>query len=377
MFKLSILGSRGIPAKYGGFETFAQRLALYLTAKGWSITVYCEYNNGDRLFEENWQGIRLVHIPVSGYGAIPSIIFDWKATLHAIKEDNLILILGYNTAIFSILHRLKGQKNIINMDGLEWHRDKWNFYQKAWLYINDWCGCFLGNHLIADHPEIKKHLIARVPSRKITVIPYGEEPIKQADANLLQQYNLVPNEYLLIIARPEPENNILEIVSAFSRKPRGLKLVVLGRYMPEIFKYHQEVLDVASDEVIFTGSIYDKPIVNALRFYTRLYVHGHSVGGTNPSLVESLAASSPVLAHDNLFNRWVAGSGAHYFRNELECIEKFDYLLENTAELQLMKEASFKRYQQDFANQSDLKAYEKLLSTNFQRKQPRLRARGA
>ena len=307
--KLSILGCRGIPAKYGGFETFAERLSLYLTSIGWEVTVYCENNNRPKqeIYEEYWKGIRLVHIPVSGKSAVASMIFDWKSTLLAARENNLVLTLGYNTAIFCFWYRLKGINNVINMDGLEWRRQKWKAPEKAWLYLNERFGCWFGNHLIADHPEIKSHLATRVPSKKITVIPYGAEPVVEADASLLKQYNIIPNEYILIIARSVPENNILEIVSAFSSKRRGIKLVVLGRYYPEKFPYHKQVMEAASEEVIFPGAVYEPSVVNALRFYAKLYVHGHTVGGTNPSLVEALAAGSAVFAHDNCFNSWVAG----------------------------------------------------------------------
>jgi glycosyltransferase involved in cell wall biosynthesis len=362
--KLSILGCRGIPAKYGGFETFAERLALYLTDRGWQVTVYCEDNHSQKqeIFEEFWQNIRLVHIPLAGTGAFWSILFDWKSTLHAARENNLILTLGYNTAVFSAWYRLKGVTNLMNMDGLEWRRRKWKLPEKIWLYVNDRAGAWLANHLIADHPGIKKYLSNVVSPDKITMIPYGTEPVGQPDVSLLQPYNLSPNEYSIVIARAEPENHIEEIVSAFSSKKRGHKLIVLGRYLPEKFPYHRQVRKLASEEVIFPGAIYEKPVVDALRFYARLYLHGHSVGGTNPSLVEALAAGSPVLAHDNRFNRWVAGTGAHYFQDREDCAEQFDLLLDNADELSKMKQASLSRYEEEFSHNKDLKAYEALLT---------------
>lgn len=361
--RVSILGCRGIPAKYGGFETFAERLSLYLVSRGWEVTVYCqEYSShSQKIWQKNWQGIRLVHIPVSGKNALSSIIFDWKCILHAVQEKNIILTLGYNTAIFCFWFRLFGMVNIINMDGLEWCRQKWKLHEKVWLYINERFGCWFGNHLIADHPEIKLHLMTRVPAEKITIIPYGWDKVTSADATLLKQYNLTPNNYAIVIARPEPENNILEIVSAFSSQPRGIKLVVLGRYLTESCSYHKQVVEAASDEVIFPGAIYEPSVTKALRFYTRLYIHGHTVGGTNPSLVEALAAGSPVLAHYNRFNRWVAGPETHYFTNQLECEQKLDRLLYDTIELQRMRKASLKRHQEEFADQKDLKLYASVL----------------
>lgn len=357
--KLLILGTRGIPAQYGGFETYAERLALYLVGKGWEVTVYCQVE-GKELREKYWKGIRLVHIPVKRDNAIGSIIFDFKSTLHAIQEEGIPLVLGYNTAIFSLLYRLKGRVNLINMDGMEWQREKWSPLAKAWLYLNEHFGAWFGNHLIADHPEIKNYLCGYINPDKITVIPYGTEPLTNTDVSHLEPYGLVKGEYALVIARAEPENSILEIVSAFSQRQRGLKLFILGTYTPEECPYHQEVLAAASDEVIFPGAIYQKEVVQALRYHARLYIHGHRVGGTNPSLVEALAANNPVLAHDNAFNRWVAGSGARFFSNEADCAAQLEQCLAQTEELSKMQQASRKRYQEAFAQQKDLEAYEDL-----------------
>lgn len=359
--KLSILGTRGIPAKHGGFETFAERLALYLSSKGWKVTVYCQADGIDKIYEENWKNIRLVHIPVHRAGAIGTIIFDWKSTTHASREKGLKLTLGYNTAFFCLLYRIKGQKNLINMDGLEWKRAKWSVPEKAWLYLNERIGCCVGNHLIADHPEIKAHLSTRISPAKISMIPYCADLISRADAELLKQYELVPNQYIILIARPEPENSILEIVLAFSRKTRGFKLVILGHYEPQTNPYHEKVMKAAGDEVCFIGTVYEKPVIDALRLYARLYCHGHSVGGTNPSLVEALGAGVPVLAHGNKFNRWVYGPEGHYFENEDDCAEKLDYLLTDNKELYRLKQASLKRYHEEFTTEKVLGKYETLL----------------
>ena len=353
------LGIRGIPAKHGGFETFAERLALYLVNRGWEVKVYCQAT-GKKVVENNWKGIKLIHIPAPNDGALSSIAFDFKSALHSLKQEGVVMTFGYNTAIFSILHWLKKRITIMNMDGLEWTRQKWSLLAKVWLYINEHFGAWLNQYLIADHPEIKKHLSRYIDPKKITVIAYGTEPVPTADPDFLKAYNLVPNQYGLVIARPEPENSILEIVSGFSSRKRGYKLVVLGKYFPETNPYHKQVIDAASEEVIFAGAIYEKEIVNSLRFYSRLYLHGHTVGGTNPSLVEALAAGSPVLAHNNRFNRWVAGPGAQYFNNANDCAIALDKLLPNTEKLARMKKASIDRYEAEFSENMDLKAYEDL-----------------
>lgn len=325
---IRILGTRGIPAAHGGFETFAEHLAPYLAQRGWRVTVYCQEDGIGPVFEDEWQGVRRVRMPVATPGAAGTVVFDWKSTLHAAGEKGLVLTLGYNTAVFCALYRLRGQKNVINMDGVEWRRQKWGRVAKTWFWLNDWAGCWLGNHLVADHPEIKRHLATRVRADKITMIPYGSDRVDEADAGLIAPYDLTPGDYAILIARAEPENSILEVVRAWSRQPRGCKLVVLGRYEAG-HAYQRAVQEAASSEVIFPGAIYDKAVVQALRFHARFYVHGHRVGGTNPSLVEALGAGNAVLAHDNLFNRWVAGEAGVYFRDEAECAGWLERLLED------------------------------------------------
>lgn len=369
---LTILGIRGVPAAHGGFETFAEQLALYLVAQGWQVTVYCQEEHGQEdgqgpITESDWCGVRRVHIPVARSGALGTIIFDWQAAWHArrrfLKErTGICLTLGYNTAIFNLWQRLSGQVNLFNMDGLEWQRDKWSAPERAWLWLNERAGCLLGNHLIADHPRIKDHLATRVPEQKVTMVPYGAHPITEADAELLVPLGLVANEYSVIIARPEPENSILDIVQAFSAKERGHTLVVLGKY-ESAHAFHQQVLAAASSEVKFVGAIYDADVVGALRFFCRYYLHGHRVGGTNPSLVEALGAGSAVIAHDNEFNRWVAGEGAAYFNDVAECGRLFDSLLKDDAALTKMRVASRRRFSNGFTWAQVLAEYERLLES--------------
>lgn len=362
MKKLVILGTRGVPAQHGGFETFAEKLSVYLVAKGWEVTVYCQEDGTGPLFESVWQGVKRVHIPVERQGSAGSVIFDWKAAVHAMSKQGLILTLGYNTAIFNVLQRIKGQINVINMDGIEWRRDKWSAVAKTWFWLNERAGCYVGNHLVADHPEIKEHLATRVSKKKITTIPYGGDEIVSADVNALARFGLQPGTFSVIIARPEPENSFLEMVTAFSSKPRGHKLVVLGKFDKENNAYHRRVIEAGSPEVIFPGAIYDAAVVGALRFFSRFYLHGHTVGGTNPSLVEAMGAGCAVIAHNNRFNRWVAGPSAEFFTNQTECAVLFDRLLIDEGRLVEMKSGSRERFLEQFTWGRVLEEYENLLN---------------
>lgn len=361
-YRINILGIRGVPAQHGGFESFAEKLSLFLVDKGWAVTVYCQELGEGAISESLWNGVRRIHIPVGRDGAFGTVIFDWKATYHALSQDGMFLTLGYNTAVFNMLQRIKGQMNVINMDGIEWKRDKWGWIAKTWFWLNERAGCWIGNHLVADHPKIKEHLATRVSLDKITMIPYGGDEVLSADPARLEPYGVQPGQFSVIIARPEPENSILEMVRAFSCKARRHKLVVLGNFTPELNPFHRQVMDAASDEVIFPGAIYEAAVVQALRFYSRFYLHGHRVGGTNPSLVEALGAGCAVIAHDNHFNRWVAGPDAAYFKDEAACSELFDLMLTDDAAVKRMKSASRKRFQERFTWEQVLREYEDLLT---------------
>lgn len=358
---LRILGIRGIPAAHGGFETFAEYLALYLRRKGWKVIVYCQENGAGALWHDEWNDIERIHVPVKQAGPLGTIVFDWKSIWHAARTDGLCLTLGYNTAVFCGLLRLRGINNIINMDGIEWSRAKWGRMAKMWFWLNDWAGCWLGNHLIADHPEIKNHLSTRVNPDKITTIAYGAEQVLHAPESSLEKWSLVSGKFLTLVARAEPENSILEVVQGFSMKPRGIKLLVLGNY-DRNHSYQRQVLDAASDEVVFAGAIYEKPVVQALRFHSMAYVHGHQVGGTNPSLVEALGAGNAVIAHDNRFNHWVAGESARYFTDASSFSALLDDLLTNPELLTAMRSGSKSRFEQEFTWPYILSQYEATLA---------------
>ena len=358
--EVHILGSRGVPAAHSGFEYLAEHLALYLVARGWKVTVYCQIPGAGDIYEDEWRGVHRVNIPITHAGALGTIFFDWKATLISVKRPGTMLTLGYNTAIFGLLYRLRGIRNVINMDGIEWRRGKWGPAARAWFYLNDWLGCWLGNRLVADHPDIKRHLVTRVGADKIAMIPYGADALQQPDTHPLERFKLTPGSYYILIARPVPENSILEIVTAFSRLQTDTRLVVLGDYAREN-SYQCRVLDAAGPNVLFPGAIFDTTTVGALRYHARLYIHGHTVGGTNPSLVEALAAGSAVLAHDNRFNRWVAGEDALYFRGSDDCETIMRQLLHDDVQIEKMSRASAARHRERFQWPEILQQYESLL----------------
>jgi glycosyltransferase involved in cell wall biosynthesis len=357
---IRILGTRGIPAAHGGFETFAERLALHLAARDWKVAVYCQESGSGAPHQDTWQGIERIIIPVSRSGPAGTVIFDWKAAMHAARSSDPTLTLGYNTAVFNGLVRFRGAPVIINMDGIEWARMKWGPLAKLWLRMNERAACRIAHHLVADHPEIRKHLERLAPENRITMIPYGADEIDDAAAEPLESFGLAADGYLTMIARPEPENSILEIVRGFSAARRGCRLVVLGDFHCGN-RYHREVKHAASDEVMFLGALYDQAAVRTLRRHCIAHLHGHQVGGTNPSLVEAMAAGNAIIAHDNRFNRWVAGDAALYFSDTGSFERQLGILLGNSSLRQQLRAMAKVRFREEFTWPHVLARYESLL----------------
>jgi Domain of unknown function (DUF1972)/Polysaccharide biosynthesis/export protein/SLBB domain len=365
---LMILGTRGVPAAHGGFETFAEKLALHMVDRGWHVTVYCQRDVAihspldGQMDIDQWHGIRRVFISVSGGGPMSTMVFDWRCVLHARTEPGIALILGYNTACFLPLLRMQGRPVLINMDGIEWKRRKWSPPIKLWFLINELIGCMTSSALIGDHPEIREHLKTRCSARKIAMIPYGADLIEAASSACLSKYGLVPNGFAVSIARIEPDNSALEIVRSFSRRHRRYPLVCVGKLDPERNRYHRQVKAAAGNQVLFPGAIYDKEIIGSIRRHAIAYVHGHTVGGTNPSLVEALGAGNAVVAHRNKFNVWTAGPEQFYFSSEDECDVLFERLVDDPDTVCRARQAAAQRHQQLFAWPRILESYESLCS---------------
>lgn len=356
-----ILGTRGVPSRHSGFETFAQDFSLFLRSRGHDVTVYCQAAADEPVREDTWNGIRRIHISAAD-GPAGTIQFDWKAIMHSRREQGVILTLGYNTGVFNFAYRLSGHPNIMNMDGIEWRRAKWSLPARIWFWMNEWAGARAAHHLVADHPEIRRHLSRHTSHEQITVIPYGADAVTSAPLSLIEQYGLRSGQYDLVIARPEPENSILEIVQGHTSRDRGVPLVILGKYSADGTRYQRTVLEAAAGrQVLFLGPVFERDIVKALRFHARAYFHGHRVGGTNPSLVEALAAGNAVIAHDNRFTRWVAGEGALYFQSSSDIDRILNSLSENPAQLNAMAEFSRNRHREAFTQEIILTAYEDLL----------------
>jgi len=342
-----ILGTHGVPAAYGGFETAAEHVARFLVGRGWRVVVYCQLPGTGPIRTDEWEGMERVLVPIPTEGWLGTSRFDLVTVRHAARHRDVCLTFGYNTAVFNTWQRLKRIPNVINMDGIEWSRARWGRARQGILWANERVAMVVGDHLIADHPEIARYLEERAPARKISTVTYGADAITDAPEEPVVAVGLEPGRYLTLIARPIPENSILELVTGFSARPRGHRLAVLGDLDPQD-AYARAVRAAASDEVSFLGAIYDPEVVRALRFHGIGYLHGHTVGGTNPSLVEALGAGNPVLAHDNPYNRWTAGDAATWFTDATGVDTELTRLLDDPVERERLGTAARRRHAEEF-----------------------------
>lgn len=324
---LAILGTRGIPARYGGFETFTEELALRLIAKEYSVTVYCErIDTNDQ--PSSWRGINLIYLPIPSCGPLTTILFDLSCLWHARKRFDVVYMLGYGAAPFCFIPRLWGSKVWLNVDGIEWARSKWGWFARQYFKLMECFSMWTPNRVIADAAAIRDHLWRRQRRRPLcSVIPYGAQVVTvPPNTSLLDEWTLTPNDYYLVVCRLEPENHIYEIIQGFSRSTSRKQLVIVGNHQSGT-AYVNALKRIVDTRIRFIGTVFDKAKLQALRYHAWAYCHGHSVGGTNPSLLEALGCANAVLAHDNPFNREVAGESAGYFANTEDfrsLIERFD-----------------------------------------------------
>lgn len=368
---INILGTRGVPAAHSGFEFFADHFARWLAVRGHDVTVYCQGSQsprGEKLsrWEDSWEGVRRVHFTTRTSGTLATMEFDLRSALDVLRRPGVDLVLGYNTAVFNLIQKFAGRSVWINMDGIEWIRAKWSLAARAWFYVNELVGAN-AFHPIADHPEMAKHVKSR-SLRNVRMIPYGAPTFEAPPEEPVRRMGIEPGHYFISIARIVPENSILEIVRAFSSINTKATLVVLGPF-DERNGYHVAVKSAASANVLFPGPIFEPDVVRALRFHALAYLHGHTVGGTNPSLVEALAAGSAVIAHDNRFNRWTAGAEQIYFSTVEQCALAMQRVESDSACTAELRIAAKKRHEEAFRLDAVHQAYLDALQVGYVDKQ--------
>jgi glycosyltransferase involved in cell wall biosynthesis len=318
------MGTRGVPALHGGFETAVEEIGRRLAARGYEVTVYCR-NPGQRRTE--YLGMNLVNAPALRHRMTETLSHTAVSTAHAIIKDRPEVVLLLNAGNAPLLRplQLAGIPTAIHLDGLESKREKWRGTGARYYRWAERASVRWGDEVIADSQAIADHVKAEY-GRDSVVIRYGAEIIDPG-SDRLGDLALEQQGYHLIVARFEPENHVLDAVSAYRLSTEARSLVVVGS-APYSHGYIEAVRAAAQQDprIVFTGGIYDQQLLDQLYANARTYIHGHSVGGTNPSLLRAMGAGAPVLAYDVEFNREVTDSSAFFWTAAPELTAIFDRL---------------------------------------------------
>ena len=308
--RIGILGTRGIPANYGGFETFAQELAPRLVARGHDVTVYCRAQYVDPAVRE-FKGVRLQQAPTIRHKYLDTVVHTAASTLHAMgRRYDAILVCNAANAIFCGWPRLVGTRVVLNVDGIERKRKKWNALGRVWYLGSEWLATWTPNAIVTDAEVIEAYYRERYGAAS-TFIPYGCHVGRDAGVTTLEQFGLEPQQYILYVSRLEPENNALAVIEAYQRTSVEPKLVVVGD-APYAREYIATLRATAGPRVVFTGGVYGDGY-RELQCHALAYVQATEVGGTHPALVESMGFGNCVLAHDTPEHREVLGDAGLFF----------------------------------------------------------------
>ena len=319
--KIAIIGTRGIPNNYGGFEQFAEYLSVGLTKCGHEVYVYSSHNHFYQ--KKKYNGVKIVHCYDPEYlvGTFGQFIYDLNCIIHTRNKNyDIILQLGYtSSAIWNFLIP-KNSLLYTNMDGIEWKRSKFSKAVQFFLRYSENLAIKYSNYLISDSIGIKRYL-SLIYKTSSKYIPYGAEINLKLNPKHLIEFNLKPYTYDILVARIEPENNIEMILEGYLNSQQKRRFVVVGSmntsFGKKLFKKYK------SNNILYLGFISDNSILNSLRGLSNLYFHGHSVGGTNPSLLEAMASNSLICAHRNIFNRSILLEDAFYFNSK----DRITYLI--------------------------------------------------
>jgi len=361
--KIAIIGTRGIPNYYGGFEQLAQYLSTRLSDKGHEVYVYNAHDHPYR--QSTWNNVHLIHChnPESQLGTAGQFIYDLNCIRDSRKREfNVILALGYTS--FSLWARLlpRNTLTVINMDGLEWKRTKYSKSVQRFLRYAERLAVKYCDLHIADSPAIQTYLKEKYGIDS-EYIPYGAEIHTNEDEGLLASFGLGKNGYFMVMARMEPENNIEMIVEGLSASASDKKLLVIGNADNAFGQYIMRKFS-GDARILFPGAIYEAQKIHTLKLFSSLYFHGHSVGGTNPSLLEAMASRALIAAHDNPFNKAILGKDALYFSNSAEVTALVERRMEPEVRGQMIGN-NFRKIREDFNWEKITDQYERFLLSGY------------
>lgn len=359
--KFAILGTRGIPARYGGFETFAEELSTRLVARGHHVTVYCR----QRLAEPSFRGVGLQYLPTVSHKYLDTVVHTFLSTLHLLAHrQDAVLYCNAANAIFTWLPRAAGMPVALNVDGVERRRKKWNILARGWYLLSEWLATFCSNVIITDAEKIAEYYRERY-GRSSKFIPYGAEAGKIGSTETIRPLGLEPGRYFLYVSRMEPENNALLVRETFEKLDTPLKLALIGD-APYAKAYIARVKDTTDSRIVMPGAIYGQGY-QELGSHCFAYIHATEVGGTHPALIEAMGRGALVLYLDTPENREVAGdTGVAFEASGL--LEKMRMVLRmSEEEREQLRRRAMDRVRERYGWDAVTDAYERLLEGLIQR----------
>lgn len=341
--RIAVIGTVGIPAKYGGFETLVENLVDNL-GEEFDFSVYCSKKSYER-HPKKYKNAKLIYLPFKANG-MSSIIYDVLSVLHSLFYADVILVLGVSGAfVLPVVKLLTKKKIITNIDGLEWKRDKWGSLAKKYLKKQEEIAVKYSHNVVADNEGIQEHVTSSY-SKSSHLISYGGDHVfsVQLKKETIDEFNL-PKTFAFKVCRIEPENNIHLILEAFSESDTNL--VIVGNWNNN--EYGKNLKKTYKKKNIYLlDPIYNQEQLNEIRSNCFLYIHGHSAGGTNPSLVEAMCLGLPILAYNVSYNKFTTHNEALYFQNKEEIIINLKLITEDPNILKRnsikMKEISINEY---------------------------------
>lgn len=354
---IAIVGSNGLPGRYGGWDQLLEHIVDSL-ASDFEITVYASKFHYDT-HPEKYNGAKIVYLPLKATG-FQSVPYDILSILHAwIRRADIVLVLGTSGCVAFPIFRLMRLRLILNPDGAEWKRGKWSFWVKMFLKLSERLGVKWASHVISDSAVIEESLL-RDYGVTSTVIAYGGDHVKRVPLSeeTARKYKIISGDYCFKVCRIEPENNLNMILESFSRS--GLPLLVVGNW-----NYSQYGVNLRNQYSEFSNinmldPIYDQEALNELRSNCRLYIHGHSVGGTNPSLVEAMCLGLCVLAYSVSYNKSTTSNSALYFSTVEELTTLAKSIYDDKLLQQRIGEQLFQLGHQKYAWVDIIKKYKKI-----------------
>jgi len=326
--KIAILGTRGIPARYSGFETCVEEISIRLVEKGHKVIVYCRNSNSpDR--PKEFKGVKLVHLPSTRTKTTDTFLHTLFSVMHVLFQHvDVILVFNVANSPLCIIPRLWGKKVVINVDGLEWKRRKWGRIAKKYFQLAEYLAMKICNKIISDSRAIQKYYLERYKAES-TFIAYGANIEASSKPEIIKEYNLIKGSYFFVVTRLEPENNTDLTIKAFEQVKTDKKLVIVGGVNYKS-RFVQELKKTKDSRIIFIPPVYKKDHIRELFCNDYVYVHGNEVGGTNPALLSALGYGNCVLSLNVVYNEEVVGNSAILYDKSIEDLRaKMQYLIDN------------------------------------------------